>query len=164
MHASLTAVERIWHTPDSQGQILALAFRRKSSKPSKLFPLRSEAVPGGNRATLGREARAPRAPSTRPSCPLSRRPATAKEDASVEQFSHLLATHQHKNVNNGSNSSHLSHDPVDLKFLLQIQCQERPQLEPFFMSSYWWVAYSCKIRSTSTVRFCGWGTRRVADA
>ena len=32
------------------------------------------------------------------------------------------------------------------------------------MSSYWWVAYSCKIRSNSTVRYRGWGTRRVADA
>ena len=37
------SIERIWHIQDSQGQILALALRHKSFKPSKLFPLRSEA-------------------------------------------------------------------------------------------------------------------------
>jgi len=37
MHMS-SAVERIWHTQDSQGKILAFAFRQKSSKPFKLFP------------------------------------------------------------------------------------------------------------------------------
>ena len=35
-----TAVELIWHTKDSQGQILALAFRSKASKASKLSPER----------------------------------------------------------------------------------------------------------------------------
>jgi len=39
-----TAVERMWQMQDSQGQILALAFRQKSSKPCKVFPLRSEAA------------------------------------------------------------------------------------------------------------------------
>ena len=36
-------VERIWHIQDSQGQVLALAFRLKSLKLVKLLPLRSEA-------------------------------------------------------------------------------------------------------------------------
>jgi len=39
-----TAVERMWHIPDSQGQILALYFRQKSLKSYKLFPPRSAAV------------------------------------------------------------------------------------------------------------------------
>ena len=38
------AVERIWHIWDSQGQILALAFRQKSFKRFKLFPLRPTAA------------------------------------------------------------------------------------------------------------------------
>ena len=38
------AVERIWHTCDSQGQILALTFRQKSLKPSEWFRVRSTAV------------------------------------------------------------------------------------------------------------------------
>ena len=36
----LPAVERTGHIQDSQGQILALAFRHKSLKPFKLLPLR----------------------------------------------------------------------------------------------------------------------------
>ena len=40
----LTNVERIWHIYDSQGQIMALAFSKKILNPSKLNPLRSEAV------------------------------------------------------------------------------------------------------------------------
>ena len=36
------AVERIRHIQDSQGQIMALAFRLKSLKSLKLFPLRSD--------------------------------------------------------------------------------------------------------------------------
>ena len=38
------AVERIWHVQDSIGQIMALAFRYKSTKPTKWFFLRSEAA------------------------------------------------------------------------------------------------------------------------
>ena len=34
-----TTVEQLWHMEDSQGQIPALAFRKKSLKPLKLFPL-----------------------------------------------------------------------------------------------------------------------------
>jgi len=37
-------VERIWHGPDSAGQILAVTFRTKSLRPVKLFPRRSEAA------------------------------------------------------------------------------------------------------------------------
>ena len=37
------AVERIWHTKNSQSQVLALTFREKYFKPLKMFPLRSEA-------------------------------------------------------------------------------------------------------------------------
>ena len=44
-----TAVEKIWHTYDSQGQILALAFMYRSLKPFKMFPLRSN-VEGWNLA------------------------------------------------------------------------------------------------------------------
>ena len=40
----LSAVERIWHIKDSQGQITALAFRLKSFTPLSVFPLDSEAV------------------------------------------------------------------------------------------------------------------------
>ena len=40
------AAERIWHTYDSQGQIMALPFRSKASQRLKLFPLRSEAAFG----------------------------------------------------------------------------------------------------------------------
>jgi len=40
---SRAAVERIWHTQDSKGQIMVLAFRQKSLKPFKLFPLDPEA-------------------------------------------------------------------------------------------------------------------------
>jgi hypothetical protein len=39
-----TAGERIWHTQESQGQILALTFRRKFLKICKLFPPHLEAV------------------------------------------------------------------------------------------------------------------------
>ena len=35
-------VEQTWHIYDSQVHVLALAFRSKSSKPFKLFPLRSD--------------------------------------------------------------------------------------------------------------------------
>jgi len=42
-------VERIRHTSDSHGQILAVAFRSKPLKCFKLFPLRSEAVWEGAR-------------------------------------------------------------------------------------------------------------------
>ena len=35
-----SAVERIWHIQDSQGQILALALRLKSLKLYKVFPFR----------------------------------------------------------------------------------------------------------------------------
>ena len=38
-----SAVERIWHMEDSQGQILALACRLKFFEPFELFPLCSEA-------------------------------------------------------------------------------------------------------------------------
>ena len=38
------AVERIWCIYDSQGQIMAWAFRPKSLKQSEAFPLCSEAV------------------------------------------------------------------------------------------------------------------------
>jgi len=38
-----SAVERIWHIQDSQGQILALSMQ-ESLKPFELFSLRSEAV------------------------------------------------------------------------------------------------------------------------
>ena len=38
------SVERIWNISDSQGQILALAFRWKSFRPFKLFPPCSRAV------------------------------------------------------------------------------------------------------------------------
>ena len=41
----VAAVERIWNMEDNQGQILALALRKKAQKPFQLFPLRSEAVP-----------------------------------------------------------------------------------------------------------------------
>ena len=41
---SVSAAERTWHMQDSQGQIVAFAFRQKCSKPFKLFPLRSEVV------------------------------------------------------------------------------------------------------------------------
>ena len=41
------AVERIWHTQDSHGQVLALTFRRKSLKRVKLFPLGSDVRPWG---------------------------------------------------------------------------------------------------------------------
>ena len=34
-----SAFERTWHIYDSQGQILALAFRCKSLKPFTVFPL-----------------------------------------------------------------------------------------------------------------------------
>ena len=37
-------VERIWHTYDSQGQMLALAFKEKCLKPFKLSPLQPEAA------------------------------------------------------------------------------------------------------------------------
>jgi hypothetical protein len=39
---SETAVERIWHTQNSQGQILVLAVRIKSLKRYRVSPLRSE--------------------------------------------------------------------------------------------------------------------------
>jgi len=35
-------LEQMWHMQDSRGQILALAFRKRSLEPFKLFPLRSE--------------------------------------------------------------------------------------------------------------------------
>jgi hypothetical protein len=38
-----TAVKKIWNMEDSQGQILASAFKYISSKRLKLFPVRSEA-------------------------------------------------------------------------------------------------------------------------
>ena len=38
-----TAVERIWHIEDIQGQVLALTFRLKSVTRFKVFPLRSKA-------------------------------------------------------------------------------------------------------------------------
>ena len=45
MNAPLnSAVQRMWHIHDSQGQILPLAFRRKSPTPFMMFPPRSEAV------------------------------------------------------------------------------------------------------------------------
>jgi len=37
------AVKKIWHLQDSQGQILALAFRRKCLKSFEMFPVRSVA-------------------------------------------------------------------------------------------------------------------------
>ena len=39
-----TSVERIWHIYDSQGQILDVAFRKRSLKSLKVFPLCSKAV------------------------------------------------------------------------------------------------------------------------
>ena len=39
--AAGTAVERRWHIYDSQGQIMVLTFRQKSSKPFGLFPRHS---------------------------------------------------------------------------------------------------------------------------
>ena len=45
----------MWHTQDSQGHILVLAFRKKFSKPCKLFPPRSEA--GGLNMALTRQSR-----------------------------------------------------------------------------------------------------------
>ena len=39
----VAAIERIWHTQDSQGQILALDLRFKSLKPVKLLLSRSAA-------------------------------------------------------------------------------------------------------------------------
>jgi len=39
-----TAVERIWHLEDSQGQILAVNSKSKSMKSLKLFTFRSEAA------------------------------------------------------------------------------------------------------------------------
>ena len=44
MHDNITALSRKWHRQDWQVQILALTFRPKSLKPSKLFRLRSEAA------------------------------------------------------------------------------------------------------------------------
>ena len=38
-----TAIGRLGHTHDSQGQILALASMFKALKPFKVFPLRSKA-------------------------------------------------------------------------------------------------------------------------
>ena len=40
----MAAVELIWHILDSQGQILALAFRGKSLNTLDLFPVRSAAA------------------------------------------------------------------------------------------------------------------------
>jgi len=37
-------LEKIWHTQDSQSQILALASKKRPSNPFKLFPLRSVAA------------------------------------------------------------------------------------------------------------------------
>ena len=37
-----TDFERIWHTRDSQGQILALALRQVSAQHFELFPFRSK--------------------------------------------------------------------------------------------------------------------------
>ena len=53
-----TAVKKIWHMEDSQGQILASAFKYISSKRFKLFPVRSEAEPkphAGGERVLGRQ-------------------------------------------------------------------------------------------------------------
>ena len=40
--AICTAVERVWHTYDIQGQILALTCRYKTLKSRRVFPLRSD--------------------------------------------------------------------------------------------------------------------------
>ena len=49
-----SAVERMWHMEGSQGQILALAFWSKSSRPFEIFPFRSAAVPSLVRFCLAR--------------------------------------------------------------------------------------------------------------
>ena len=56
----LAAVERVWHTQDSQGQILALVFRLKSVNPFKVLPLRSlAAFLSDSRAAHARVAHTP---------------------------------------------------------------------------------------------------------
>ena len=45
-------VERIWHTYDSQGHIMAWTFAQKSLKPFKLFPLCSDADEAGLGSTI----------------------------------------------------------------------------------------------------------------
>ena len=49
----LIAVERVWHTRDSQGPMLALNFRSKSFNPFNFFPLGTEAASTVGSPTVG---------------------------------------------------------------------------------------------------------------
>ena len=72
-HTSNTAVERAWHTYDSQGRILALAVWLKPLNLHKLFDSRSAAAPGAFSRGLFRRRCAEAAGTRHTPAPLSSR-------------------------------------------------------------------------------------------